>query len=653
MNKCFFPLKKIMSTLNKDLKKAEALMNEGKDYDAIFILNKLIDKPTLSISDEILLSSLLIRLGNWESAYKVAEQSYERNQRSQDHLHLIMVILNMAYALIIIGDLDKSSMLLGESEVVYNLISKDELVVSKEIEAYKAYINGTFSFFQGNKENALKYMRRSFELYQKSGNKRAIADSLIGLANYYRIIEMDFEKALYYTNQGITTIEGIYYQRLMATAQFYLGHIYHVKGDLEKALSFYKLALPYFEKTKNHNLYLGILNNMALSYRARGNLGEAIELLTKCINLSEILKNNWIKVGYNVSMVEVLLDKGDVEKAKEYSDKVKQLRDIEKTPYINRDYKYIKALILKKSPRVQNRAKAENLLRSLFQDEDAVFEIKIESLIHVCDLLLDELKLTGEIEIIQEINPLINQLLFLTKKAHSYWYYTETYVLQAKLALLTLDIKKARQLLTKAQNIAEDYGFYPLAKKISTEHDELLQKLDLWEKLKDSESSFSDRLNLSNIDEQIKQMIHKRRNVIPEIIEEEPVMIIIISEGGIPTFSKLFTDTFVVEDDLISGFLSAFNTFSGELFSKGLDRASFGEFTLIMKPISGFLVCYIFKGQSFLAQKRIQYFIDNLKSNLELLNKFNEYSALNRIIELKDFPILNSILKESFHNKDF
>jgi tetratricopeptide (TPR) repeat protein len=590
-------------------------------------------------------------VGNWENALKVAEQSYEKSKRSQDLLHLIKAILNMANALIVIGDLDRCSNLLEESEDVYSLISKDESGILDEIEAYKAYIKGVLSFFQGNKETALNYMRRSLELRQKSGNKRAIAESLLGLANYYRMIEMDFEKALYYTNQGIKTIEGISYERLMATAQLYLGHIYHVKGNLEKALSFYKRTLPYFEKINNYNLYLGILNNMALTYRAKGNLGEAIELLTKCIDLSEILKNNWMKVGYNVSMVEVLLDKGDIKKAEEYSEKVKQLRDIEKTPYINRDYKYTKALILKKSPRVQNRAKAENLLRSLIQDEDTVFEIKIESLIHVCDLLLDELKSTGEIEIIQEIKPLITQLLILTEKAHSYWYYTETYVLQAKLALLTLDIKKARQLLTKAQNIAEDYGFDPLAKKISSEHDELLQKLDLWEKLEDSESSFVDRLNLSNIDEQIKQMIHKRRNVIPEIIEEEPIMILVISEGGTPTFSNLFADTFMVEDDLISGFLSAFNTFSGELFSEGLDRASFGEFTLIMKPISRFLACYIFKGQSFYAQKRIEYFIERLETNHELMNKFNEYHAINRVIELKYFPALASLINEVFLTK--
>ncbi|MFW9950909.1 MAG: tetratricopeptide repeat protein, partial [Candidatus Thorarchaeota archaeon] len=459
---------------------------------------------------------------------------------------------------------------------------------------------------------------------------------------------IDLDKALDYTNQCCKILEGNPYQRLSATSNFNLGYSFHLKGDLEKALSYYQSALLYFEKTNNSNFILGVMNNMAFTYRAQGKLDKSIELLTKCIVLSENSKNIWSKVGYNVSMVEVLLDRGDIEKAKEYSERVKSMRDIEKTPYITRDYTYTEAIILKKSPRIQNRARAENLLRSLIEDEDTVFEIKIEGLIHLCDILIDELKITHEIEIVEEIKPLINKLLILTEKSHSYWYYAETYVLQAKLALLTLDIKNARQLLTEAQNIAEINGFEPLVKKISSEHDNLLQNLTIWEELKDRDSTVSERLKLTNMEEQIKMMIQKRRNEIPEVNVEIPVMILVISEGGIPTFTKLFTETFKVEDDLISSFLSAFNTFSGELFSEGLDRASFGEYTLIMRQISKFLVCYLFKGQSFAAQKRIEYFISNLEKNSMLIDKFNEYYSRNQLIKLEDHPELNSLITATF-----
>ena len=637
-----------MFSTDKDLNIAETLLNEGKDFEAIPLLNKLVENPELSISEKILVSNLLIRLGDWENAFKVAEEACQKAQSSKDFFNSMHALLNMANSSIIIGDLEKSSKLLKAGEEIYKLLSIEPKIKLEEIDAYIAYLKGFLAFYQGDEEDSLKCFQKSLELRQIIGNKRNIAESLLGLSNFFRIVEVDIDKALNYVNQCLKIVEEVPYQRLLAKANVYLGHIYHVKGELEKSLLYNKTALAYFEKTNNLSSYLGTMNNMAITYRAQGNLDEAVELLTKCIDLSESLKNNWMKVGYNVTMVEVLLIKGDINKAKRHLERVKQLRDIENTPYINRDYKYTEALILKKSPRIQNRAKAENLFRSLIEDKNVVFDIKIEGLIQLCDLLIDELKITGEIEILEEIQPLINQLLNLTEKSHSYWYYAETYVLQAELALLTLDIKKARQLLTKAQNIAESHGFDPLVRKISSEHDDLLQKLNLWENLKESESSLSDRFELSNIDKQLKNMIQKRRNGPSDIKEEDPIMILVISEGGTPTFSNLFADTFMVEDDLISGFLSAFNTFSGELFSEGLDRASFGEFTLMMKPISRFLLCYIFKGQSFFAQKRIEHFIERLEMNQDLMNKFNEYHAINRVIELKDFPVLDSIINEVF-----
>ncbi len=641
-----------ISKWKEEIFRVETLLNEGKDFEAVPILNKLVQKPTLSLSDELLLSSLLIRVGDWEKTFKIAEQAFQKAHNSQNYLHSVNAILNMTHALIMIGDLEKSSKLLEKSEGLYNIISKNPQVKLEDVEAYKAYNKASLSFFLGKKEDSLKYMRRSLELREKIGNKRNIAESLLGLSNLYRLSEIDFERSFDYTNRCLKISKELNDQRLIASAYFNLGYIYYLKGELEKSLSYYELALSYFENTNNLYNYLGTMNNMAFTYRAQGKLDKALELLANCIKSSDKIKSNWMKVGYYVGMVELCLDKGDIKKAEEYSEKVKQIHDTEKTDYIKRDYKYTQALILKKSSRLQNRAKAENVLKSLIQDEDTVFEIKIEGLINLCDLLFDELKITGEMEILEEIKPLLKQLSTLTEKSHSYWYHAETHVIQAKLALLTLNIKHARQLLTKAQDIAEKYGFIPLVKKISHEHDELLQKLDIWEKFKDSDINLSERLKLVNLEEQMKIMTQKRRNIIPEVKEENPIMILVITQGGVPAFSNLFAETFAVEDDLISSFLSAFNTFSGELFSEGLDRASFGEFTLLMKPLLDFLVCYLFKGESFFADKKIQKFVKYLERDQRLLDKFNEFYKTNQVIGSEDLPVLNNLITQIFIDKN-
>ncbi|MFW9773836.1 MAG: TIR domain-containing protein [Promethearchaeota archaeon] len=636
-----------MSSIDNDLIKAENLLSEGRDYEAIPILNKLVKNPTLSLSDEIILSSLLIRLGDWEKTVKIAEQAYQKAQKVQDYLQSINAILNLAYSLTVIGDLDRSSKLLEKSGELYRILSKDYQANLEELEAYKAFITGYLSFFLGKKEDSLKYIRKSLELRENIGNKQHIAESYLELSNYYRISEMDIDRAFYYTNKCLKIAEEIHYLRLIASAHFNLGFIYSSKGELETGLSYYVLALSHFEKTNNFIKYLGTMNNMALIYRAQGKLDKSTELLGKCIELVEGTKNNWLKVGYNVGMVEVCLDKGDIEKAKEYSERVRQLRDIEKSPYINRDYKYTKALILKESLRFKDRVKAEKLLRSLIEDENVIFEIKIEGLLHLCDLLFYELKLTHEMEIINEIKVLIKQLLILTEKSQSYWHYVESYVLQAKFSLITLNIKDARQLLTKAQYIAQKHGFDRLVKKISSEHDDLLKKMELWEEFKQSNAPIEDRLELAHLSDQTLRMIRRSAGILLDVKAEKPILLVIITIEGAIILSNPFTSDMTISENNFNEFLSSFMSLSEQIFSELFDRVKLGKNTVLIKLIDDFYICYIFQGQTYTAQHKMKHFSEAINKETQFLELLKTAKDEGRVIQVNNTPIEDLII-ESF-----
>jgi len=182
----------------------------------------------------------------------------------------------------------------------------------------------------------------------------------------------------------------------------------------------------------------------------------------------------------------------------------------------------------------------------------------------------------------------------------------------------------------RAKEIADKYGLNRLAIKISYEHDELLKSLNLWEKLKESEAPLSERWKLAKLDEQIKNMVKKRKIEIPELSDEEPVLLLIVSEGGIPFFSESFKVDRAFEDHLFGGFFTAINSFINEVFSEGLDRASFGEYTLLMNSIPPFLICYVYRGQSYSAQNRMKSFISEIKSKKGLWDTFEKFYQLNR-----------------------
>jgi len=310
-----------------------------------------------------------------------------------------------------------------------------------------------------------------------------------------------------------------------------------------------------------------------------------------------------------------------------------------------------KALVLKTSLRARDRGKAEEILMQLLESENLTHDVRYRTLINLCELLLIELRMTNDLSVLDELNQFLGQLLELAEKSHSYWILCETYLLQAKLALISLDLKEARRLLTQGQWIAERYGIKLLAIKISNEHDEFLKQLNMWENLKESSSSLKERMEFARLDEQMENMVRRRPLEISPLSNEEPVFLLIVSEGGKPIFSQSFEEDQSFEGYLFGGFFTAINSFISEKFSEGLDRASFGEHTLLMNSISPFLMCYVYKGQSYSAQQRIRYFIEELQDDKDAWQTFRDFYRLNKEIQLKDIPSLEPLITKIFIDK--
>ena len=427
------------------------------------------------------------------------------------------------------------------------------------------------------------------------------------------------------------------------------------KGEIHRSLELNKKAFELAKDSKNKELISASLINIAEKYDLLGDYDNAILYAERAI---EIQYQPWLiyPLGF---IIDILLDKGDIEGANPYFQQISEIREKDKSKRNDSLYRYYKAVLLKTSLRSKNRVKSEKLLKQIIDNEDISGGIKsfwakkrIFAIINLCDLLLIELRITNYPEIIDEIQLYIQKLLNFAEKQQSYWILCETHLLQARLALISLDIREARQFLTQAQILAEKYGLNQLAIKISNEHDELLKKLEIWENLKKSEATLTERMELAGINEQMDSMLRKRVVEPDDIQDEESVVILIISQGGIPIFSQSFVEGWSFQDHLFGGFLSAINSFSDEMFSQGLDRAIFGEYTIIMNVISPFIICYLFKGQSFLAQQRTKHFIDAIQNDKKIWETIKKYYQTNRLIHVKDIPSLDLLVNEIFIKRE-
>ncbi|MFW9875404.1 MAG: hypothetical protein ACFFG0_20040 [Candidatus Thorarchaeota archaeon] len=148
---------------------------------------------------------------------------------------------------------------------------------------------------------------------------------------------------------------------------------------------------------------------------------------------------------------------------------------------------------------------------------------------------------------------------------------------------------------------------------------------------------------------QVSNKIEKEKEFRPTVtVEEEPVVLLILTTGGVPIFSYPFVDEWKFDDELFGGFMSSFSSISDEIFSEGLDRAKFGQYTVLMESISDFLICYLFKGQIYLAKQKLTEFVQRIQNNPSIWQTLKKFQKTSEVVELRDFPVLENLLTEIF-----
>jgi hypothetical protein len=94
--------------------------------------------------------------------------------------------------------------------------------------------------------------------------------------------------------------------------------------------------------------------------------------------------------------------------------------------------------------------------------------------------------------------------------------------------------------------------------------------------------------------------------------------------------------------------MSAFNTFSDEIFSKSIDRIRIGENTILINPVETFLACYVIKGQSYSALKKLNKFAEVIKKKSKIWDSLLKSIKTSEMLDLNNPPSLGSVVKEIF-----
>ncbi|MFX1572821.1 MAG: tetratricopeptide repeat protein [Promethearchaeota archaeon] len=673
---------------SEELINAESLMYKGRFEDALEILTKFEEREGISSKDQLALLILKGRIycnnGFFKRAIEFGDHAYLMSQKHKEGPEYLDALIIKAH-IIFLGNFKKGHELVLEAEKIFDSITnksypdflrlklelfliktheyclQDDLdkaldlalecleigkQIGKILDLARIYFEiGYIYVYKGEHDSALEYAIKSLNSQEKLSNQVGIATSLslIGLIYY---VKGDFNRALKLSKKSLLIKEINILTKIEVLNT--IGAVYKNRGELDRALRYNNRSVILAEKEGYTNELALNLLSIGNTYRMKGDFNKALESVERCLAFSEKFGFPYGILSSLLHLVLINLDKNNLERAKQYLGKLEIVTNKTESKAFTQAYQIAKALVWKKSGRIRYLTDAEKLLNKIISTDIAAPILYHLSIINLCELYLEELNITNNQEVLDDLDPLISKMLLAAERHHSYLWLAETKLLQAKLALIQMKIDDTKKLLTQAQRIAELNGLNLLALKISEEHDKLLEQVSVWEKLKEENAPMSERIKLASFDGLFDRMEGKSVVKPPKLVHEVPVLLLIIGEGGFPLFSNQFSKKWAFEEDLLSSFLTAFNTFSGEFFSKGLDRAKFGEYTILLRTVNTFSVCYIFKGQTYLAKQRLRKFTEQIFNITPIWQTLNKFYNTSRIVELNDIPALEPLITEIF-----
>lgn len=299
----------------------------------------------------------------------------------------------------------------------------------------------------GKKDEALKLYKKTIEIASLLPRLGVLGLSNIGISNVYYFLG-ELEIAIEHAMEALRIFESIERKYGIGWAHFSLMKIYHEKNDYENALLHGQICLDL---------------RMAM-----GNKQEIAQTLR--------------------FLITFLLEKESYDKTDSYMKQFEELALTTDNRIVKQNCQLSKALILKSKGRPKYWIQAIDILEELVSEPIATYETTLVALISLCEILLNEYSISGDEEVLDDLQTHTSRLLDIAQKQNSYTLRVESYHiriislwLQGQHSKLEINIQNARRLLHEARDLADSHGLIKLASKITTQYDGMLEKLENWD----------------------------------------------------------------------------------------------------------------------------------------------------------------------------
>ncbi|MFW9846978.1 MAG: tetratricopeptide repeat protein [Candidatus Thorarchaeota archaeon] len=452
--------------------------------------------------------------GDLDRATECHEQSLEVCQDLDDKTGIANALNNLGLVQWSKGNLDAAAEYYEES-----------LAIWEEEKAYQSIgviLNnlGNVYALKGDLQRALDYHKRALRTREEYGNKPETAMSLVNVGSVHQTLG-NLNQALEYYHRALVIFEEVEVKQTKALALNNLGSAYQLRGDLSQSLEFHQRSLEMRRELGNNQDIAQSLLNIGEIHQVKGEIKQALDNYQQSLELyKESGNDTYTAVAYYM-IINTATESSQFDIADAALTNLDDLNKNADNRVIDQRYRVAKAIRLKASGSAREKLRAQEILAEVVEEEIGAHALTVTAMVHLCDLLMFELKMTGEELLFTRARDTAQQILDIAKSQTSYTLMVEAYILQSKFALVEQDIEKARILLGQAHIMTQEKGLYRLARKVAHERDLLQLQLDKWQKIIEQNPSRMEMIDFAQLDNYLERMIKKTVDVLTKDEKKE------------------------------------------------------------------------------------------------------------------------------------
>jgi tetratricopeptide (TPR) repeat protein len=347
---------------------------------------------------------------------------------------------------------------LDQVEELVKSLSKKEDLDTRIIYSFLYLLRGDNFIVQGKFNMGINMFLKGIDIASKDD-----FPSKIVLFNIYNDLAVTYERmgewnvSIEYHNTNLELAEKLQNDAIKVSPLIKIGTFHKIQGDLDLALDYSQKSLTL---SKKWNFALGLsrsLSQLGTVYHHKGDFNSAIEFYKSALTSAQKIQvdafSDVSSILYNICLL--YLDTKKIDDTKFYLKQLKSHRSKDRSLTTEVYCLLIEALILKESTRFRDKAQAQDLLRKIIESDKTTNQFKVLAKLHLCELILQEIKLNENETLLNEVKILIGEVKEIAYKWKFIPDLISTLIIQAKLKLIEGNASRSSQLLEEAHEIAK------------------------------------------------------------------------------------------------------------------------------------------------------------------------------------------------------